>query len=546
MKWNTGLVVLLMVIGAAALLFSSFFFQYPLFGWVITGVMLVVFLGAQERYRRALQELDKDDELLQSYRLQDKPELIGDGQDVIGRRISILQSLQEQGARPDAQTFSEVLSARESSRIGKSAGSTVLLLGLMGTFFGLMLAIADAGSSLETEKTSEILLMIQNIFSSMKGIFGTSLAGLLAAILLNISFSLVSSRQMAFMADVEEFSQFRLFPYFRPVQADSTAGALAALEKKLSGLGEEISQSLSAAAQKSADTLKESFQAGAKDLQQVMKDGQQEFLQAQGTKIGEWLEQSSAAQKDHAKELASSIDAFLAQSRSSQQEGFKQLSEDTRDSVKSLAETLEKLPAVQQEYLKDLQETQQAFMEGSKSQLETFYGKMSQYSDTLNTTLDEVSRSNFAKLQEEFQALSVLARESLESQSAVTKSLEQSMLRLTEGLQENLSGQSAKMGEFAESFADAGSLMKVNQAELQSSLEMFNAGVEQLLEKLGGGSESEGEMQFLEQLDASLTRFHERASEALVENAHQTQEILLEVLNRVNSMGMPATEGGDQ
>jgi hypothetical protein len=546
MKISSSWILGLTGLGFVALSVSPVFFDYPVFGWIIAGVMLLVFLTGQERYRRVLTQVERDEADL----VRAKKDIQSiDAQGLLSSRIAMLKECKAKNIQPDAQVFSEILSARESANIGKSAGSTVILLGLIGTFFGLMLAISDAGKSLDSNSTGEILGMIRNIFLGMRGVFGTSLSGLLAAILLNISYSAVSGRQMSYMAAVEEFTQFVLIPKYTPAQEnaqDELLLAVRSLEKQMESLPTQLQNSFG-------------------EFSQKLEQGLGQLPAQLGASIGnipEQLEKSLGS-------LPAQLEAGLGNLPVQLQKVLGDLPAQLRASIGDFPEQLEKslssLPKQLQLALSDLSINElpakmQATMDELPIKLESglvplfrelpaqivgaLQEQNAKYLQELSANLQKVSldmqRESRAVYTEQGQEL----LEGVREQSSELLKAQQEQLAVFGALQQSVSGQLTSIAGFQEIITDAVRLMKTNQAELQSSIEMFTGGVEHLLDALGkkGGDELE-EAQFIDKLQTTLTRFHERASDALVENAMQTQEILLEVMNRLNANTAAGTQG---
>jgi hypothetical protein len=272
----------------------------------------------------------------------------------------------------------------------------VVMLGLIGTFYGLMAVIAVAGPAVQQQSTSyDVGQVLQPIFSGMRGIFGTSLCGLVAALLLNLARSLHREVQMRFMAEIEEFTRFRLLP---TLKKESTAPGVGVAETAL----------------------------------QVQKE--------------------SATQQQ---------------------------------------EAMEKI-------LHSLQQ--------------------------LQTTLQE----SVAGQSEKLERIALRIEEQKENSERELAALEA------------FSEQSQGLGQAGQSLAEIGALIRANQVEFQSGLEMFARGVEELLEGIQRDRDDESaQNSYLDRLERLLANFSERATETLAENSLHTQEILLELLNKVQGASLP-------
>lgn len=565
MKMNPLSLMVWAIAGLALLLVFGWYFSLPVFGWLVLAVILAVYLMGMERFRRILVEVEVEEKLLASAQGQSGVPQPKGG--ILEQRLRVLEDAKANGRLVDSRVFSEVLSARESARGGRGAAGIVILLGLFGTFFGLMKAIAAAGSSLETADNAQILLAIQGIFSSMMGIFGTSLCGLVAALFLNTAHGLLQSRRLSFMAGVEEFTQFRLIPYFQG-DGDIQDRRTLALEKQLDKL---------------ADALRSGMQSRSEETLQLMSRGMENSLGQLQEGVQKTLQNLEKVLEKSLGETTDSLSALALSSRTALESAAQSSQEVLQSSAKSSQEVLQ---TVVGRALGEVENLTQAQMNRISEQwgllVQTVQSSMDASLSSLQFAILEREGENRARLDAFLQTAEQSCAKILEVQcSAVdlggsalrehAKDLEATLAastgRLVQELAPNLEVLARSSAELmqaqrnmlestgkrlgdeheqAESLrrdlADAGTLMRVNQSEFQASLEMFRNGVEALLEKFTGGSaEQESQRNFLEQLQASLEAFHEKASEVLVENALRTQEILLEVLEQ--SRPLPQKSG---
>ena len=144
----------------------------------------------------------------------------------------------QKNIRLDSPIAFDVLSSGSSIPLNRSVGSTVILLGLMGTFFGLMQSVATAGGAIDNSTTQGTLDTIQVLFQNMKGIFGTSLCGLFAALILSASRTVLSSKRDEFMAHLDTFTL--------DMQKDESAeGVIEEDKNELERLFESVEKNLS-------------------------------------------------------------------------------------------------------------------------------------------------------------------------------------------------------------------------------------------------------------------------------------------------------------
>ena len=204
MKNAFNSILLLTIVGFVVLMTGAIYFGAPLFGWIIMIAIFAVFLAEQIMTLRAVKQVNEENELIAS--CENRKSFIVNGDGVVARRLKMAHRLTEKGIRLDSPIAFEILSASSNVAVPRSSSGTVILLGLMGTFFGLMFSVATAGSVMDNSSTQGTLDTIQLLFQNMKGIFGTSLCGLFAALILNASRSILASHRDAFIARLDSLT----------------------------------------------------------------------------------------------------------------------------------------------------------------------------------------------------------------------------------------------------------------------------------------------------------------------------------------------------
>lgn len=514
MKKNSVYFLIANLVGVILLVATAAHFRTPVFGWVITAGIVVVFAVGMERYRKVYLHLASEEDLLEQYNAQATPQAIGEG--VIAQRIRRIQELSSRGVPFDAKVFSEILSARESVSMNRSPGGIVVLLGLAGTFYGLMVAIARAGGSLDANNSMTTLSAIHDIFASMNGIFGTSFCGLIGALFLNATHSYVASRKMAYMADVEEFTQFHLIPAYA-AKGDNSE------ELRRNALVEQLSQVVVSMQSGLQSQLSTAIQSLSQNLEEVTRSSivRVEAIQQQASDgIGKAISDSMASLEQCTQTLLERVSRTSAESLAKQTE-------------QSGAQWSAALDTVRAAMLQNAEQGKVAIdsILSIGTQVAQLAQRVSDQADTRAVALAQNVGAQVEQLARDVQAsftvLAQASRELVDSQRVLLVEIQKrqdSERELAEGLQSGV--------------GEAGTLMRINQSEFQASLELFRQGVESLLEKYSGGSpEQENQRTFIDQLTATLEAFSEKASEVLVENAMRTQEILLEVLEQSRVSG---------
>ena len=557
MKNAYNLILVLSVVGLAVLVAGASYFGAPLFGWVIMVAIFAVFIVDQFKLLASLKRIGEEESLIESCESRHTFSVSGDG--IVAKRLNQAREMLSKGLRLDSPIAFEVLSNGSTVAIPRSSGGTVILLGLMGTFFGLMYSVATAGVAIDNSTTQGTLDTIQVLFGNMKGIFGTSLCGLFAALVLNASRGVFLGRRDAFIVRLDaltlnmqgesvgenEKSKDDLTRLFESVEK-SLSGVVASVEKNLSDTTSKLEQSLASVMEgvnKAVEGLAPSVNAS---LSGAFTPMEQNIKALAGS-----IESIPGKLDEKLNSISSSLNSGLEGISSGVKEGLSGVASATEKSMDGATKNIAEAVAGQ---VKQSGEQWNAFMdklvsetsanvESQKQGLETLKNVALQVAEKAQAGSAELSNSVAEKLSTlsndilgAFQKLSDTSAVLLEAQKALTESIDNRVVKEKEAT-DALGGNIVQTAE----------LMRVNQSELSANLEMLRSALETILEKLSGDtSEHEDEENFVERLNQSLEAFHERASAVLMENAVKTQEILLEVLEqtqRAAQQSLPKAEG---
>ena len=557
MKNSFHVILALTIVGLLALVIAAFYFGAPLFGWIIMAAIFAVFVGEQLVALKTVKQIAAETEILETCRKRGGY-VSGDG--VVAKRVALAQNLLSKNIRLDSSMAYEVLSNSVSIALPKSAGGTVILLGLMGTFFGLMYSVATAGGAIDNSTTQGTLDTIQLLFQNMKGIFGTSLCGLFAALILNTSRNMMVSARDAFVAKLdaltldlqgaasgeseEAVAQTELERLFDSVEKnlsvvassvkEGLSGVVSMVGDELSAMTSKLNESLAAAAvnmNKAVENLgpsvKDSLAGAFTPMEQNIKS-LSASVESIPSKLDEKLNGISSTLKTSLDGVSSSVEQAMENS--------------TKNVAAAVADQVKQSGDQWKSFMERLAAETSANVDSQKEGLETLKNVALQVAEKAQAGSAELSNSVAEKLSAlssdilgAFQKLSETSSVLLEAQKALTESIDNRVVKEKEAT-DALGGNIVETAE----------LMRVNQSELSANLEMLRAGLETILEKLSGDTaERDDEESFVEHLNQSLEAFHERASEVLMENAVKTQEILLEVLEQTqrSAVQQPKVEG---
>lgn len=588
--------LIISLIGAVVLAIGAVYFGAPLFGWLIMIAIFAIYLLTSWNIFREIRATDVErgqvKKLVEVYNAGNVPaDSDVEGEGILNSRVRFFKTLSQKQVVVTVQDLPFLKStwaSKEEETVHSHSG-VVVLLGLMGTFFGLMLSINAAGSAIDTNATSETTLgIIQNIFASMKGIFGSSLCGLFASLVLSSIHSSYESDHEKLMAELDAFTLFYLIPktasaenvaaneirrLIDTVKSSDTARAadfqsmVEASKAAEASRSESLSASLASMEQAQKQNLAELQQSftdsvskfGEKAMQD-MAIAQKAALEGMQAAVQKLSEEFSAVQKAAAEGIVASGKSASAELRDSLSQVTSGLSEEMQKlstSVKSIesgvVDGLEKeisnlsssvansISTHLDSQMANSGEQWNAFMDSLKASTEKVAEAEQKGLEVLRSVAEEVaSKANDSTVglsntvTSEIENLSQKVQTSFAELAKSSASLVASQQALITGIDNRVVKENESTEALGSNIAEAATLMRVNQSEFAANLEMFGKGIEAVLSKLSGDvPERENEQNFIEQLNTALQSFQERSGEVLLENALKTQEILLEILDQV-------------
>lgn len=577
--------LLVSLIGAVVLVSGAFYFGAPLFGWLIMVAIFLIYLLSAWKVFRAICRIAEERKLAFEYaslyeagRSPSDAEIERAG--CLNGRIRFLRSLSSRKVLflvQDLPFLKTTWAAEEESSV-RSGGGVVVLLGLMGTFFGLMLSINAAGSAIDSNATSETTLgIIQNIFSSMKGIFGSSLCGLFAALILNAIHSLYEADRESWISELDRFTLLYLVPKSGSAEnalaseirelACSLKGAedrrsgefrelldasksaddarFAAVERGIAEMQSSLAESLLKTGEETLRRLSESQESALLGMRTVIQKMSEDFsvagknaatsLLESGTVVTEKLRDSLSAVtgglSEEMQKLSSSVQSIESGVVNGLEKEISNLSSSVASSISNhLDLQMQNSGERWDRFMDALQASTEKVAEAERQGLEILRTVAEDVAAKANSSTVGLSDS----VSREIESLSQKVQASFAELARSSESLVSSQQSLISGIDSRVARENESSEALASGVAEAARLMRVNQSELSASLEMFGKGIEAVLSKLSGDvPERENEQNFIERLNSALQSFEERSGEVLLENALKTQEILLEILDQV-------------
>ena len=581
MKNAFNMILVLTVVGFVTLIAGALYFGAPAFGWIIMIAIIAVYLVEQISAIRKMKQIIAEDDIIDACERENVYPELDSG--VVAKRIELAKRLLQKNIRLDSPMAFEVLSSSSSIPLNRSVGSTVILLGLMGTFFGLMQSVATAGGAIDNSTTQGTLDTIQVLFQNMKGIFGTSLCGLFAALILGASRTVLGSKRDEFMAHLDAFTldmqdsvsekgvveenKNELERLFESVEKNLSVIA-SSVQEGLAGVVSMVGEELTAMTTKLNQDVSSSIKTVNESLAGAVAN-MNESTQKMGELVGNSVSNAFNPINENIGALSKSVESIpeklddklngISTALNAGLDGIstgvkaglegvasateKAMEGSTKNIADSVAEQVKQSNEQWTGFMQRLESETTANVDSQRVGLETLKTVALQVAEKAQAGSAELSQNVSEKLGAlssdilgAFQKLSETSSVLLEAQKALTESIDNRVVKEKEAT-DALGGNIVETAE----------LMRVNQSELSANLEMLRSGLETILEKLSGDTaEHEEEDNFVEHLNQSLEAFHERASEVLMENAVKTQEILLEVLEQTQRSAIaqqPKSEG---
>ena len=320
----------LTIVGLAVLVAGALYFGAPLFGWVIMAAIFLVFVIEQVQSLKIMKQIAVESLVLDDCERRDSFNVTQEG--IVQKRFELARKLLANNIRLDSPMAYEVMSNSVSVSIPRGAGGTVILLGLMGTFFGLMYSVATAGGAIDNSTTQGTLDTIQMLFQGMKGIFGTSLCGLFAALILNGTRTMLIASRERFVS--------RLDVMTLNLQGSAT-GEFEQNKNDLERLFDSVEKSLS--------DVSAAVQSGLSEVVRKVGDNMSSALQEMSVKVNDSVEKISQSMQNIGGAVTESLSGAFAPMEAS---------------VKNLAVIVEGIPSKLDEKLKGMTSSLQSGLEG--------------------------------------------------------------------------------------------------------------------------------------------------------------------------------------
>jgi biopolymer transport protein ExbB/TolQ len=136
----------------------------------------------------------------------------------VSLRIADMAEATAEGLRPSADTASDEVAAREEihSGLAKYVTAILTMLGLVGTFLGLIIAIDGISEISNIENREAFIQGVKAALDGMGTAFSTSLAGIFGAVVLGFEQLMFHFAQVSYLSRLDRFSERYLEPCLGP------------------------------------------------------------------------------------------------------------------------------------------------------------------------------------------------------------------------------------------------------------------------------------------------------------------------------------------
>lgn len=250
-----------------------------------------------------------------------------------------LEALAKAGLRPDLDLLAQSLRAAETSRafLGKYFVAVTVLVGLVGTFAGLMEMLRGVQPLLHTTTAPALDVLLQPLVG-LDVTFGASVVGILVTLALTLQSGDLQLAEEAMLACIEERTAHELVPALWPPSESSEEKIL----RLLGGWHAKQEQAVTRLASELASTIGKTFGKEAHQLVVAIEEVVGAAHQRTLGRLDETLEKTTGATLLR---LETSIARTLAELSGGLQAIVKQVDQSTRQTMAALQATSEQTTA---------------------------------------------------------------------------------------------------------------------------------------------------------------------------------------------------------
>jgi hypothetical protein len=162
-------------------------------------------------------------------------------------------------------------------------GRSLVVLGLLGTLWGLGSAVTHLAGTISPSSmnANALTTSILKTLGGLQTAFGTTLAGLIGALLVGLTVGIARGRQAAVLREIERIMSTTLVPLFDTSEGTSLSDAAKALEEIKLSVGEDMRSIISKLGAEGAE-LREALEKNFNELEDAFQHRAEQLVQATG------------------------------------------------------------------------------------------------------------------------------------------------------------------------------------------------------------------------------------------------------------------------
>ena len=555
--------------GLLAIASTPLLFNLPVFGMGTLAVILATFFWFQRQNLKLYTWAQNEHIALADFKSKiSQNESLDDfnSQGILLERIQHIRKAISVNVEPLVDDFLLPTPIRDK----ESGANLVVILGLMGTFFGLLSVVGNAGSVYSTAGgTRDLSLLLPQIFANMQGLFGSSFAGLLASLLLTLSHHFVLGEWNKIEEELDLLTRYELLPQMGAVKHDAQREDLVLLISEVKALRSDFVSHWTSQVEKvqtlgqndrnefiqsSQNLLKEnvnSLQSQFNTFQNGLLEHHKSLSEQMNQRLEAWSQIFETNLKSQFATLNDSNQKALIESQAVFQkvtEEFAAIPQNSQNVLKEFAqnlnanvnEHLQNLSQAPEQILKishqqsdlRLQEAQElkqeihSFQSQIQVQISDFVSEVQKSLLNVNDSFANFGREGLEKFRQDAQSLIGASAEVLSSGAQKAQESIQSVAQL----------ESLFMG-IMQTVETSVNAMRIQQIEMSTSLEMFRDGIDVLVQSQmqseQDGSEINQIAELVQQSQSAIAHVQNTALQSLESTTEQTQQMLLEVLHQL-------------
>jgi hypothetical protein len=253
-----------------------------------------------------------------------------------------LTAIQAAGVRPDRQVLAEATAAEEAGRayIGRYFVATTVLIGLVGTFAGLMATLSKVAPLLG-DRDSGGLSLLAGPLAGLHVTFGASLVAILATLSLALAQGDLALHEEQALATLEDRTTHHLIPQLWPPADEPAERTVRAMSEMRSLLAEAVAESLEKSAARMAETSRAEAERAARALETTAATVEKQ-ISALGESVSVAIKSSAGTMEKQTTKLGGAVGGALEASAATVEKQISELGATVGKSLESTVAALEK------------------------------------------------------------------------------------------------------------------------------------------------------------------------------------------------------------